>query len=98
MVTIASYNIVTIVHIMSELSMYTQSALCYTIIVNKRYTKHQTRKGVTTMIIRDAKGITAEVHLYDNTGIDFVEEYLNAGSLARDADGVYTVDDDDLGL
>ena len=46
------------------------------------------------MIIRDAKGITAEVHLYDNnTGIDFVEEYLNAGSLARDADGVYTVDD-----
>lgn len=46
------------------------------------------------MIIRDAKGITAEVHLYDNnTGIDFVEEYLNAGSLARDADGVCTVDD-----
>ena len=46
------------------------------------------------MIIRDAKGITAEVHLYDNnTGIDFVEEYLNAGSLSRDADGVYTVDD-----
>ena len=46
------------------------------------------------MIIRDAKGITAVVHLYDNnTGIDFVEEYLNAGSLARDAYGVYMVDD-----
>lgn len=46
------------------------------------------------MIIRDAKGVTAEVHLYDNnTGIDFVEDYLNAGALARDADGVYTVED-----
>ena len=34
------------------------------------------------MIIRDAKGITAEVHLYDNnTGIDFVKEYLNARSI-----------------
>lgn len=46
------------------------------------------------MIIRDAKGITAEVHLYDNvTGIDFVEDYLNAGLLDRDADGAYMVDD-----
>lgn len=45
------------------------------------------------MIIRDAKGITAEVHLYDNnTGIDVVEDYLNAGTLDRDADGVYLVD------
>lgn len=34
------------------------------------------------MIIRDA-----EVHLYDNsTGLDFVEEFLNAGSLDRDAE------------
>lgn len=42
------------------------------------------------MIIRDAKGITAEVHLYDNnTGIDFVEEYLNAGTLARDAEWTF---------
>lgn len=46
------------------------------------------------MIIRDAKGITAEVHLYDNdTGIDFVEEFLNAGSLKRDANGAYLVED-----
>ncbi len=29
------------------------------------------------MIIKDAKGITAEVHLYDDiTGLDFVEDYL----------------------
>lgn len=32
------------------------------------------------MIIKDAMGNTAEVHLYDNdTGLDFVEEFLNAG-------------------
>lgn len=31
------------------------------------------------MIIKDAFGHTAEVHLYDNdTGLDFVEEPLNA--------------------
>lgn len=45
------------------------------------------------MIIKDALGHTAEVHMYDNnTGMDFVEEYLNAGSLDRDADGAY-IDD-----
>lgn len=46
------------------------------------------------MIIKDAFGNTAEVHLYDkDTGLDFVEEYLNAGSLDRDADGTYLVKD-----
>ena len=46
------------------------------------------------MMIKDAKGITAEVHLYDDiTGLDFVEEFLNAGSLDRDADGTYMVED-----
>lgn len=31
------------------------------------------------MIIKDAFGKTAEIHLYDkDTGLDFVEEYLNA--------------------
>lgn len=46
------------------------------------------------MIIKDALGHTAEVHMYDNdTGMDFVEEYLNAGSLDRDADGAYLVED-----
>lgn len=44
------------------------------------------------MIIKDAKGITAEVHLYDDiTGLDFVEDYLHAGGLDRDADGNYLV-------
>ena len=46
------------------------------------------------MIIKDAFGKTVEVHLYDkDTGLDFVEEYLNAGSLDRDADGNYLVED-----
>nr|DAW99327.1 MAG TPA: hypothetical protein [Caudoviricetes sp.] len=46
------------------------------------------------MIIKDVLGNTAEVHMYDNnTGMDFVEEYLNAGSLDRDADGAYLVED-----
>ena len=51
-------------------------------------------KEIITMIIKDAKGITAEVHLYDDiTGLDFVEEYLHAGGLDRDADGTYLVKD-----
>ena len=46
------------------------------------------------MIIKETMGITAEIHLYDNgTGMDFVEEFLNAGSLDRDADGTYMVED-----
>lgn len=46
------------------------------------------------MIIKDKLGHTAEVHLYDkDTGLDFVEEYLNAGSLDRDVDGNYLVKD-----
>lgn len=46
------------------------------------------------MIIKDALGNTAEVHLYDkDTGLDFVEKYLNAGSLDREADGTYLVGD-----
>lgn len=46
------------------------------------------------MIIKDAFGNTAEVHLYDkDTGLDFVEEYLDAGSLEREADGTYLVKD-----
>ena len=46
------------------------------------------------MIIKDAKGITAEVHLYDDvSGIDFAEDFLNAGMLDREADGTYMVGD-----
>lgn len=46
------------------------------------------------MIIKDLLGNTAEVHLYDNdTGIDFVEEYLNEGILEGDDEGAYLVED-----
>jgi hypothetical protein len=46
------------------------------------------------MIIKDLLGNTAEVHLYDNdTGIDFVEEYLNEGILDCDDEGAYLVED-----
>ena len=46
------------------------------------------------MIIRDAKGVTAEVHMYDNvTGVDYAEDYLHAGLLNLDADGAYLVND-----
>lgn len=46
------------------------------------------------MIIKDTMGITAEIHLYDNdTGLDFVEEFLNAGMLDREADDTYLVGD-----
>lgn len=46
------------------------------------------------MIIKDTMGITAEIHLYDNdTGMDFVEEFLDAGMLDRMADGTYMVGD-----
>lgn len=51
-------------------------------------------KEIITMIIKDAKGITAEVHLYDDiTGLDFVEDYLHAWGLDRDAEGNYLVKD-----
>lgn len=54
----------------------------------------QMKKEIITMIIKDAKGITAEVHLYDDiTGLDFVEDYLHAGGLDRDAEGNYLVKD-----
>lgn len=35
-----------------------------------------------------------EFHLYDS-GIDFAEDWLDAGGLPRDEDGVYLVDDID---
>lgn len=46
------------------------------------------------MIIKDTMGTTAEIHLYDNdTGLDFVEEFLNAGGLNRNDEGAYLVED-----
>lgn len=44
------------------------------------------------MLLRDSTGRSVEFHLFDSSGIDFSEDWLNAGSLSRDADGAYLVD------
>lgn len=47
------------------------------------------------MLLRDSSGRSVEFHLYAFSGVDFGEDWLNAGSLSRDADGAYLVDDID---
>lgn len=47
------------------------------------------------MLLRDSTGRSAEFHLYASSGIDFAEDWLNAGTLSRDADGYYLVHDID---
>lgn len=44
------------------------------------------------MLLRDSSGRSVEFHLYASSGVDFSEDWLNAGSLPRDADGAYLVD------
>lgn len=43
------------------------------------------------MLIRESSGRSVEFHLYDSNGVDFAEDWLNAGSLPRDAEGAYLV-------
>ena len=43
------------------------------------------------MLLRDFFGRSAEFHLYAPSGVDFAEDWLDAGSLSRDADGAYLV-------
>lgn len=48
------------------------------------------------MLLRDSSGRSVEFHLYDSSsGVDFSEDWLNAGCLPCDDDGVYFVDDID---
>lgn len=47
------------------------------------------------MLLRDSSGRSVEFHLYASSGVDFSYDWLDAGSLSRDADGVYLVDDID---
>ena len=47
------------------------------------------------MLLRDFNGRSAELHLYSSSGVDFAEDWLNAGVLPRDAEGAYLVDDID---
>lgn len=44
------------------------------------------------MLLRDSSGRSVEFHLYASSGVDFAYDWLNAGSLSRDADGAYLVD------
>lgn len=43
------------------------------------------------MLLRDSSGRSVEFHLFASSGVDFAEDWLNAGSLPRDADGAYIV-------
>lgn len=47
------------------------------------------------MLLRDSSGRSVEFHLYASSGVDFAEDWLNAGILPRDEDGAYLVDDID---
>ncbi len=47
------------------------------------------------MLLRDSSGRSVEFRLFDSSGVDFAEDWLNAGALSRDADGAYLVHDID---
>lgn len=47
------------------------------------------------MLLRDSNGRSVEFHLYASSGVDFAEDWLNAGCLPRAADGAYLVNDID---
>jgi hypothetical protein len=44
------------------------------------------------MLLRDSTGRSVDFHLFESSGVDFAEDWLNAGSLSRDVDGAYLVD------
>ena len=44
------------------------------------------------MLLRDSSGRSVEFHLFSSSGVDFAEDWLNAGALSRDVDGAYLVD------
>ena len=43
------------------------------------------------MLLRDSTNRSVEFHLFSSSGVDFAEDWLNAGCLPRDADGAYLV-------
>lgn len=47
------------------------------------------------MLLRDSSGRSVEFRLFASSGVDFAEEWLDAGGLPRDEDGAYRVDDID---
>lgn len=47
------------------------------------------------MLLRDFTGRSVEFHLYASSGVDFAEDWLDAGCLPRDEDRAYLVNDID---
>lgn len=47
------------------------------------------------MLLRDFSGRSVEFRLFASSGVDFAEDWLNAGCLPRDDDGAYLVNDID---
>lgn len=47
------------------------------------------------MLLRDSIGRSVKFHLFASSGVDFAEDWLNAGCLPRAADGAYLVNDID---
>lgn len=47
------------------------------------------------MLLRDSTGRSVEFHLFAASGVDFAEDWLNAGCLPLDEDGAYLVNDID---
>lgn len=44
------------------------------------------------MLLRDSNGRSVEFHLFTSSGVDFAEDWLDAGRLPCDADGTYRVE------
>lgn len=44
------------------------------------------------MLLRDSTGRSVEFHLFASSGVDFAEDWLDAGCLPRAEDGAYLVD------
>ena len=47
------------------------------------------------MLLRDSFARSVEFHLFSSSGVDFAEDWLDAGCLPRDEDGAYLVNDID---
>lgn len=47
------------------------------------------------MLLRDSTGRSVDFRLIGSSGVDFAEDWLDAGRLPRDEDGAYLVDDID---
>lgn len=47
------------------------------------------------MLLRDSSDRSVEFHLFAPSGVDFAEDWLDAGCLPRNEDGAYLVDDID---